>query len=653
MSSFTASDLSEQDLVAQLSALSPDAEPIPTILRTDRRVLARVTDGIYRQPGSALRELISNAHDADASTVTIRTDRPRFERVIVEDDGLGMSPETLVHLLYHIGGSVKRTALGESLGVTRAGDPTRSPSGRKLIGKIGIGIFSVAQLTQSFQIITKVQGDDHRTVANIVMKQYAEESSFEADDPNGEYEAGKVLIWREPAADVDAHGTSVVLTAMRPQTRDTLRNFSLWQSIFPSDGQDNSSDVTPPRFNIGVVQPGDDELLRGNSSVLVSLPWRDEDDPGEAFACLVNAVWHSQFQGDPNPRIDKLFDYYLKMVWSLSLSAPLPYVEKHPFDITADDAITVYDLRKYPLESVQLSGEQSVREYFQLGNAVGQSTGFRIFIDGLELKRPIDVRKEPPTSGVLTRPLLFVGRHREDFAAVDRALTGGPLEFQAYICWSPKVVPAEHAGVLIRVHNATGMLFDETFLRFPVAEQRRMSQISCEIFITEGFDGALNIDRESFNYAHPHVVVLTRWLHESLRQVIATQKRLGSKARGERKQYQSDSKLQKMTDVVEREWATTGDQDANDPPEIVFVDDTSDSPPQSSSSDIAAYHLRRAAVVGEVGPGANSQARQRELEAQIASIARLLAAYGVLDSLSIAKRETLLAAIREVIQAAK
>ena len=44
------------------------------VLATDDRVLARITDGIYRQPGSALRELIANAYDADAENVYIQTD---------------------------------------------------------------------------------------------------------------------------------------------------------------------------------------------------------------------------------------------------------------------------------------------------------------------------------------------------------------------------------------------------------------------------------------------------------------------------------------------------------------------------------------------------------------------------------------------------
>lgn len=78
-----------------------------TKLETDDKVLARITDGIYRLPGSAIRELISNAYDADAENVYIETDVPRFNTMTIRDDGNGMSVSTLVNMLRHIGGVLK------------------------------------------------------------------------------------------------------------------------------------------------------------------------------------------------------------------------------------------------------------------------------------------------------------------------------------------------------------------------------------------------------------------------------------------------------------------------------------------------------------------------------------------------------------------
>src|SRR5680860_293682 len=104
---------SEQDKLTQRIKCSDAAAPVQTNLTTNERVLARITDGIYRQPASALRELIANAYDADASEVIILTDAPRFSEIIVRDDGLGLSPAALAHLIKNIGGSAKRTPEGK------------------------------------------------------------------------------------------------------------------------------------------------------------------------------------------------------------------------------------------------------------------------------------------------------------------------------------------------------------------------------------------------------------------------------------------------------------------------------------------------------------------------------------------------------------
>src|SRR4051794_17346544 len=115
------------ELVEKILTSEDRDHVVQTTLQTNEQVIARVTDGIYRQPASALRELISNAYDADAHRVVIKTDVPRFERITIEDDGAGMSPQVLAHLLFNIGGSAKRNEQGETLGITSESDRFQSP----------------------------------------------------------------------------------------------------------------------------------------------------------------------------------------------------------------------------------------------------------------------------------------------------------------------------------------------------------------------------------------------------------------------------------------------------------------------------------------------------------------------------------------------
>lgn len=278
-----------------------------TTLRTDDRVIARVTDGIYRQPGSALRELISNAYDADATKVVIKTDAPRFNEISIEDNGIGMSKDILARTLLHIGGSAKRHTRGQELGITSVKDIQKSPSGRPLIGKIGIGMFSVSQLTQTFQIITKVSGEPFRTVATVSMRQYSD-----SGENDNSYESGKVNIWREPAADAEAHGTTIVLTDIKPHAKNLLRSAEMWAAVNQSNSEDDEGthSLQAPKYHIGKIDP-DIGLIENSESV----PWTENDNSELAFSKLVDAVWNEYSNGNVNPQLDRLFDNYLNMIW--------------------------------------------------------------------------------------------------------------------------------------------------------------------------------------------------------------------------------------------------------------------------------------------------------------------------------------------------
>ncbi len=628
-------DVEDRELALQIVASHGSDEIVTTTLQADGRVLARVTDGIYRQPGSAIRELISNAYDADASRVIITTDRPRFDRITVEDDGLGMPPDAIVHLLRHIGGSAKRSPEGIELGVTSS-DVNVSPGGRRLIGKIGIGLFSIAQLTQTFQIITKTAGDNWRTVASVVLKQYSDEQLADSRDT---YEAGLVSIWQEPASDIDAHGTTVVLDRIRPKTKETLQSAGDWLRI-------EKDQVDPPRFHIGRYRPSDstDELRRTHGK-FENVPWTEDDEPSQAFTKLVNAVWKELDRGDRNPRLDKMFDYYLFMVWELSLAIPVTYIAGHPFDIPLRGSVQVYELPGSKPDSarqVQLLDGQTIRDRLGMPDARSEADDFRVVIDDLELHRPLVFRDLPATSNKVKSPMMFVGQLRETFPGVDRELSGGPLAFQAYLLWAPKIAPVDHIGALVRVHGASGTLFDPSFLRYQVQEPTRLRQISCEIFVTEGLDSAINLDRESFNFAHAHIVRLTSWLHNALSRAITQQKQVASFVRQRAKAQGEEIESSALDSVVSQAWEEVTGDDDDIPPVLLTT-----SPPVEGSP--GSYVFNRYRVLGDLAYSSSLQGRR--IERQVTAIAQILDAYELLDLLEPHQRENLLRLIVNVLKA--
>ena len=316
-------------------------KPVETSLSTDQRVLARITDGIYRQPASALRELISNAYDADATEVIILTDAPRFGQISVRDDGAGLSPEVLQHLIKHIGGSAKRTQEGKDLGVTDV-DVNHSPGGRQLIGKMGIGLFSVAQFTRHFLIITKTKGDNHRTIADITLGPVTGGQPVLDLDSSGrrEIETGHARIWRERADDIESHGTEIKLLELLPRTRAELASEDVWMKLELEKEDPDAVATLPPKFHIGRMIPKQTELLE----VEPHLPWGEGENPSERFASFVQAVRNSFLSDSDSVDLELLCDRYLRTIWDLAVSVPLRYFDRHPFDLTESSHFKFFEL---------------------------------------------------------------------------------------------------------------------------------------------------------------------------------------------------------------------------------------------------------------------------------------------------------------------
>jgi len=634
-------------LVLRLEKERGSGKVSTTTLRTSDRVLARVTDGIYRLPGSAIRELISNAYDADATLVTINTDVPRFDKITIRDNGVGMDPKTLVNTLHHIGGSLKRTIDGIDFGVTDGGDPFRSPGGRRLIGKIGIGLYSVAQLTRHFQIITKRKGDDVRWVADVVLKTYSEDELAQIKDgKKKEFESGDVEIRSVPADDLNAHGTDVVLLDLRQSAKDILKSRERWMKV-QLDDDDEIEPIAPPNFHIGRMDPESTYLIEEEAS----MPWDVDTPEGDRLLNLFRKVQNSQKQ--KNPKLDEELDNYLKMVWDLALSSPVQYLETHPFDLTPESGARFFSLSndtRGQAKEVELNRAEAIGRKLGLANSKDESLEFRVVIDGIELKRPIVFTDLPSTQDKINTPLMFVGRFNANFKDRPREVTGGPLKFEAYLFWNSKIVPVEHRGVLIRVHDASGALFDETFMRYQVSEQTRLRQITCEIFVKEGLDAALNIDRESFNFSHPHYQIIQKWLHRALRQFATRHKAIGRELRMVAGKQETEKTKTVLEREVQHQWQVARPKDDGvEPSPITFADNSARDLFERRSSGEMVFD--KDSVFDAVGYRRLSSEKQKRFEDKLVALTQILEAYGVLEDMPYEKQQDLLSAIVKIFHA--
>lgn len=645
------------ELAAWLGDPANDGRVVQTKLKASDRVIARVTDGIYRQPASALRELISNAWDADAQSVTILTDAPRFSRIYVRDDGVGMSDRTLARLLKNIGGSAKRRDEGQALGIVSEDDPDLTPGGRKIIGKIGIGLFSVSQLARRFEIITKVAGSGFRLVAEVRLNQYSEDAEDAEDDE--EFVAGEVFIRREPTADIEAHGTDIILDDIKPRVRDILRSADRWQAIEERDAALQAGDIDT-YVNLRVERPvfhsgytGQNPSPEGEATVLVEdskLPWLTEDPSDIRMMKLVSAV-EGETSRMERPELANTLDTYLEMIWTLGLSAPVPYVQCHPFELTGKSNIAFYWLtpERGRGQELLLNDEMTVREAVtaqvkgspKLQEGIDPVGSFNVNIDGLDLRRPIRFDHRQSESRGLEHAVMFVGEFDPDLKAIAAQQRGGELSLEGYLFWTGRIVPKENNGVLVRIRGASGALFDPTFFKYQVSEQTRLRQITSEIFVQEGLDAALNIDRESFNYAHPHVQLVTLWLHGALRQLTNRLKDLASKKKQERSEATKTQVGSALTAQAEQVWKRRqGDAPA---PDVQFTDDP----------DEAANLREQGSLVFNRALVDKNAALQKDVprDIQTAALIQILTAYGMLEGRPYAEQQEIIRSILEVFYA--
>lgn len=622
-SEFNRTDQLSRDIFDSIES----GKPASGSLGTNDRIISRVTDGIYREPWSAFRELVSNAYDADATKVSINSDFPFFDEIRISDNGNGMDRATVADLLTNIGGSSKRTLRGKALKTVDQNDPTKSPGGRKLIGKIGVGIFAVAQITNHFQIVTKRKGSDERVSATVKINTFREDALATEDE--AKFESGRYEVVAEKTSDLDQHGTTIILLNVQRGVKEKLQSREIWDALEQQEeakGLGVLDTVKTPELHIGQI---------GENRTLVRsqvLPWKKEDSPLQKFQKLFDKTIELGRNSIDRTDLSHL-DNYLKMVWRLSLGSPIRYLDNTPFDFSSETNLNLYRLSnksKGQAEKIELDEEETLREKLGLKSCFDEPLAdFSVHIDGIELRRPVQLPEQLHGSSKLKKPALFVGKAEAKFLNSSIEMSGGTLSFEAYLYWNDKIVPKESIGALIRVNGASGTLFDPDFLGYSISEQTRKKQITCEIFVLEGLDGALNIDRESYNTSHPHYLYIQKWLHNAFRQFATQNKREGAEARKEATAKLNLQKEERVRTISTNAWERMRGEDQEQP--------------SIESNNFGSVSLPARIGINELRwekPIVEKAASMKTDKVDALSI--ILEAYGVFDSVSYEQRSRLI-----------
>ncbi|WP_263377189.1 ATP-binding protein [Granulicella aggregans] len=418
-----------------------NAEPKRRDIIAAQKIIADISSGVYRSPAAAIKELIANAYDADATRITISTDPPHLRTFTITDDGSGMTISDFLDVMAHIGGSRKR----------KEGD--LSPIfKRKLIGRIGIGLLSVAQLGTRFYLSSKKRGENTRFLAEVNLEPFHKDET-----------ALLSMVAKEGADD-----GQVMIGAIQ------------YVDNIPDDPENHFTVITVPDAKKG-LQSEITGLVRRSvgATELLNLK-RDGVVSFEQIAEITSAA----------KRADLVLDNYYFMLWELGLLCPVDYLPGGPFrpDVRAIENLDMLALPK--------------------------PTAFNIYVNG----------------SPLYRPQLFPGPTSVGYSSPDPKIY--PLKYTALIanrqlrlsgyvyCQQPNITPEEVKGVHIRIRDVGIGMYDRTWLGYPFDEGLKFGQISGEIFVEEGLESALNIDRDSFRETDVHYQALKAYVWTVLRKTV-------------------------------------------------------------------------------------------------------------------------------------
>jgi len=227
----------------------------PKTITVDKRIVGILSVSTYKNFPRALKEIITNSYDADATNIFINIDIDE-ETITIEDNGKGMNSEDF--------GFYLRIA-----GKDRKKNKSETDLGRKIIGQFGVGFLSVFPFFKNYSIESSKAGSEKVLHAEIPLSNYFDISTGSLED------VGSIRISGGEINDVSKKAKSF--------TKIKLKGFNdLTKSFFKASLEKKSNEVE--------TFPGIDKLK-----------WILSDDLPLPFK---NEKFNKIFDYPKNPRFD-------------------------------------------------------------------------------------------------------------------------------------------------------------------------------------------------------------------------------------------------------------------------------------------------------------------------------------------------------------
>jgi len=241
---------------------------------------------------------------------------------------------------------------------------------------------------------------------------------------------------------------------------------------------------------------------------------------------------HSEFY-DKSKKSVRDCKPYLETIWELAILCPLPYYgkkEEYPINLKAFNS-----------SEKKLEEFQQAAQFIQDRQQRFLNEKFRVIFDGIDLQRHIQL----PTDKETTPKLYSV--------EFDKTIFDSRLKFSGYIFAqvSKAIRPLELNGLQIRLRGVGIGGYDSTFLKYyKQIETIRSRWVSGEIFVDEGLESALNIDRDSFNEHDEHFKELQTFLHDVKLDIVFSEIDIIARQRSDERHEAKDKKLKESLQTI-------------------------------------------------------------------------------------------------------
>lgn len=210
------------------------------IMRPRARIISLLGEELISDEPVAVVELVKNAYDADATSVSVIFDANDPNTLTISDNGVGMNLETVKSGWFEPGTVLKKRK-------------ERSPSGRIYLGAKGIGRFAAARLGETLLMQTKMKNESEGVAVLLNWGKFNDESYL--DEITLDYEVG-------PIHDLK-HGTILELSNLHARKHWLEEDFRslhnrLSRLISPFETDTGQSETA--NFEINLSIPGYPDL---------------------------------------------------------------------------------------------------------------------------------------------------------------------------------------------------------------------------------------------------------------------------------------------------------------------------------------------------------------------------------------------------------